>query len=95
MRGSTFNIVLVDPLNSCDTIVVGSVVRLCDFADHSDPGACHSGNAQIPQYYLDFSYTEFTPGFTPTGNINTDNFSLCGDRIKPVVICPTNTGAWK
>ncbi|HJW28894.1 MAG TPA: hypothetical protein VJ508_06540, partial [Saprospiraceae bacterium] len=92
-NGSTFDIVLVDPSNSCDTIFVGSGTYDCgDFEEHSDPGACPpSGNAHIPQYYLDFSYTEFTPGFIPTGSIATDNyFIMRRSRIETCCDLPQN-----
>jgi hypothetical protein len=77
-NGSTFNIVLVDPVNSCDTIFVASGTYDCaDNQGNSDPGACPpNGTADIPLYFLDFTYTAFNLGYVPVGAVVDDDYFI-------------------
>jgi hypothetical protein len=65
-NGDSFDIVLVDPNNVCDTIFVAAGEFDCmDFTPVTDPGACmpvNAGSNPVPLYFLDFSFTEFTFG---------------------------------
>ena len=52
-NGSTFDIALVDPTNTCDTVFIASGTYNCaDNSGISDPGAC---TALVPLYFLDFA----------------------------------------
>lgn len=84
-NGTTFNIALVDPTNTCDTIYIASGSYDCaDNTGTSDPGACDN---DVPLYFLDFSQTEFVYGGGAGGNEDFDEIFLIMQRSRESVCC--------
>ncbi len=84
-NGSTFDIALIDPNNVCDTVFVASGTYDCaDNTGVSDPGACDN---DVPLYFLDFSFTEFTYGGGFGGNENFDEIFLIMPRSRENFCC--------
>ena len=74
-NGSSFNVVLVDPSNVCDTIFVASGTYSCaDQAEgNTDPFACAppGSGSPVALCFLDFSNTEFNLGTPMLSHSNT------------------------
>jgi uncharacterized repeat protein (TIGR01451 family) len=84
-NGATFNIALVDPSNTCDTIYIASGSYNCtDNTGISDPGACDN---DVPLFFLDFSQTEFDYGGGGGGNENFDEIFLIMQRSREEMCC--------
>lgn len=84
-NNTPFDIALVDPTNTCDTIFVASGIYNCaDNTGMSDPGAC---GATVPLFFLDFSQTVFQYGGGGGGNENFDEVFLIMQRSRVGPCC--------
>ncbi|MCB0648255.1 MAG: hypothetical protein KDC49_16410, partial [Saprospiraceae bacterium] len=87
-NNDSFNIVLVDPMNMCDTIPVAAGRYSCqDNATNqsiSDPAAC---DADVPLYFLDFSQSTFTVGGGGSSNEDFDEVFLIMARTRETSCC--------
>lgn len=95
-NGATFNIALIDPSNTCDTIFVASGTYNCaDNTGISDPGACgppSSGAPPVPLYYLDFSNEAFDLGNEGNGDFIANKFYIM-NRTREQTCCDVGGSA--
>jgi hypothetical protein len=93
INGDSFDIALVDPSNTCDTVFVASGVFDCmDFTPVTDPGACAPSPPTanpVPLYFLDFSFTEFTFG----GATDNNEIFLIMQRSREDMCCDVPSSA--